>query len=87
MLMALFIWLDAVRYRVYIPLYIAGKCIGIFILMTGWFIFSIQVTIIESFILSGDLFALAAILLILKDIDKESEKQAITDVESFVEDK
>jgi hypothetical protein len=75
-LMALFIWLDTDRYRAYLPLFAAGKCIGIFALL-GWFIVSRQVTMIGSFkgiavfaealLMGGDFFALAAILLIIKD--------------------
>jgi len=77
-LMALFIWLDIDRYKVYLPLYIAGKCIGIF-LFTLWSIVSQQVTIIGSrdaaailaqLILSGDLFFIGAILIIVKSIKK-----------------
>jgi len=73
-LMALFIWLDTNRYNVYLPLLIAGKCVGIFILL-GWSILSKQVTMIESYLLSGDLFALAVILLIIKDAQKPIETQ------------
>jgi len=80
-LMALFIWLDTGRYKTYLPLFAAGKCIGIFILL-GWSIISQQVTMISSFssaaiiagnfvanagliLLSGDFFALAAVILII----------------------
>jgi len=79
-LMALFIWLDTNRYRAYLPLFTAGKCISIF-LMLGWLIVSRQVTMIgslleiaiyaETALLSGDLLALTAVLLILKD-DKDT---------------
>ena len=86
-LMALFIWLDSHRYRAYLPLFIAGKCFSIFILL-GWSIFSEQVTMIgmfynaaiftanfvanaEIFLKSGDFFALAAALLIIKDVNKQ----------------
>lgn len=75
-LMALFIWLDTSRYEVYLPLFTAGKCLGIFVLL-GWSIVSKQVTIMESFILSGDLFALAVILLIMKDVQKPIETQEL----------
>ena len=77
-LMALFILLDAKRYKVYLPLFIAGKSIGIF-LEALWSIMSIQVTIGEGIdysvilaqmILSGDLFSLAACLMIIKYIQK-----------------
>jgi len=75
-LMALFIWLDTIRYRAYLPLFAAGKCIGIFIFLL-WFIISKQVTIMGSFILSGDLFALAAVLLIIRDNREKTKIQTI----------
>ena len=81
-LMALFIWLDTNRYSAYLPLFTAGKCIGIFILL-GWSIALRQVTIIGMFygaavfaeliLISGDFFALAAVLLITKDFQKPTE--------------
>jgi hypothetical protein len=76
-LMALFLWLDTERYKEYLPLFAAGKGIGIFTLL-GWFIVSQKVTMIGCFhgiaiiaellLLSGDLFALAAVFLIIKDV-------------------
>jgi len=76
-LMALFIWLDTCRYKEYLPLFMAGKCIGIFLLL-GWFIVFSQVTIIgrifklavyaEGLIFCGDLISLGAVFLISKDI-------------------
>lgn len=77
-LMALFIWLDADRYRAFTPLFIAGKSISAFILL-GWFIITGQVTMFEGFVLSGDLFALALILIIKKDFNKIEEKKILTD--------
>jgi hypothetical protein len=84
-LMALFIWLDISRYRPYLPLFIAGKCIGILSLL-GWFIIFRQVTMVkglsgvyiaaELIFLSGDLLALATVLLIFKDMRKLMEKPA-----------
>jgi len=77
-LMALFIWLDIDRYKVFVPLYLAGKSIGIF-LELGWSIISRQGTMIGSLnftsivaqlILSGDLFALAAAIMIYKCLQK-----------------
>jgi hypothetical protein len=72
-LMALFLWLDVNHYRAYIPLFIAGKCISIFVLLC-WSVITIYRTIIggaigyyimtEAIFLSGDLIALAAILFI-----------------------
>jgi formate hydrogenlyase subunit 3/multisubunit Na+/H+ antiporter MnhD subunit len=32
--MAIFIWLDSIRYKVYIPLFTAGKFIGLFSLLS-----------------------------------------------------
>jgi hypothetical protein len=74
-LMALFIWLDSTRYRVYMPLFTAGKCIGIFSIL-GWSIIAGQVKIsvvfsgaaaIESLLLYSYLFSLVVILLIIRD--------------------
>jgi len=74
-LMALFIWLDSSRYAVYMPLFTAGKCIGIFSIL-GWSIIAGQVKIsavlsgvanIESFLLYSYLFSLVVILLIIRD--------------------
>jgi len=77
-LMALFIWLDIDRYKAYLPLFLAAKSIGIFIL-AGWCIASKQVTIVDSYVLSGDLFALAAVLIIFKDFQKASQPASITE--------
>jgi len=76
-IMALFIWLDTERYKEYLPLFLAGKCIGIFLLL-GWFIFFSQVTMVgkilgftvyaEGLLLFGDLISLSAVLLINRDI-------------------
>jgi len=78
-LMALFIWLDTDHYKAYLPLFSAGKCIGIF-LMLVWFIVSRQVTMMgklfgvaiyaELILLFGDLLSLGAVLLINRDIKK-----------------
>jgi hypothetical protein len=74
-LMALFIWLDITRYRVYMPLFTAGKCIGVFSIL-GWSIIAGQVKIsavlsgaavIESFLLYSYLFSLVVIILIIRD--------------------
>jgi hypothetical protein len=76
-LMALFICLDTDRYKEYLPLFSAGKCIGIFLLLV-WFIVSRQVTMIggkfgfavyaELLLLCGDLLSLGAVLLISRDV-------------------
>lgn len=74
-LMALFIWLDTSRYRAYIPLFITGKCIGIFTLLSWSVVFG-RVTFVGLFsdyymvaelvFLSGDLLALATVVLIYR---------------------
>jgi len=78
-LMALFIWLDTGRYREYLPLFSAGKCISLFLLL-GWFIVSRQVTMVgkafnfaiyaEVILLCGDLLSLGAVLLINRNVKK-----------------
>ena len=78
-IMALFICLDVVRYKEYLPLFIAGKGIGIITLL-GWSVFSRQVTMIGGFfnvmsLLSFELFAMAVVLIIKKDVMR------LTDVE------
>ena len=91
-LMALFIWLDISRYKPYLPLFIAGKCIGIVSLL-GWFIPFIKGTInielyavfmgVDIIFLSGDLLALAAILMISKDVWNLKEKPAAIDTSKY----
>jgi predicted membrane channel-forming protein YqfA (hemolysin III family) len=78
-IMALFIWIDTDRYREYLPLFSAGKCIGIFLLL-GWLIVFRQVTMIgktlglaiyaEALLLGGDLLSLGAVLLINRNVKK-----------------
>jgi hypothetical protein len=78
-LMALFIWLDISRYKQYLPLFIAGKCIGVLSLL-GWLIIFRQITMInelsgvyiiaELFFLSGDLLAFGIVFFMFKDIGK-----------------
>jgi hypothetical protein len=96
-LMALFLWIDIRRYKPYIPLYIAGKCIGILSLL----VFSItsgRFTMINKFygasvfaeliFLSGDLLALAGILFIFMNRHKFLKKPVLTTVNtSDTEDK
>jgi len=72
--MALFLCIDSVRFREYLPLLIAGKTVGIFVIL-GWLLFSQQSTIITGFIsettiVSFDLFALAAAMVIRKDVKR-----------------
>jgi len=76
LLMALFIMLDTDRYKAYIQLFTAGKCINIFIIL-GWFILTAQVTIVEGLILSCDLFAMALVLLVKKDSGKIAGKRLL----------
>jgi len=81
-LLALFLWLDISRYKAYLPLFLAGKCIGVFLLL----IFSVlsgQFTIMQGFhgktiyaeliFLTGDLLALAGILYIFKELSNKLE--------------
>ncbi|MDR1837462.1 MAG: hypothetical protein LBQ89_07370 [Treponema sp.] len=87
-LMSLFLMLDVSAHRVYLPLFTAGKCIGIFSLL-GWLIVARQVTMIERFpsvniiaeliLLSGDMLALTAVLFISKDTQKLTEKTETED--------
>lgn len=86
-LMALFLWLDISIYKAYLPLLAAGKCITI-ISLAGWSIAFRRVTITsglsgdaaaELIFLSGDLFAMAAILLMIRDKNKLTETQALED--------
>jgi len=71
-IMALFLCLNTVRFREYLPLFIAGKSIGI-ITMMCWSLLSRQNSMIgnifnEASLIIFDLFALAAILIIRKDV-------------------
>jgi len=82
-LIALFLLLNISRYRDYLPLYFAGKCISLFS-VAGWVIISKQETIIWALMNSsrllftpriftgilscGDLFSVAAALLIYREI-------------------
>jgi len=75
-IMALFLCVNAVRYREYIPLFIAGKVIGVFAILS-WLLFSRQGTMIGGFLPdvilgSFDLFAIAAILVIKDDVNNSS---------------
>ncbi|MCL2801802.1 MAG: hypothetical protein FWD28_08615 [Treponema sp.] len=74
-LMALFICLNTERYKVYLPLFAAGKTIAI-VLGIGWLITHQSGTmygelelLLTQIVLSGDLFALTAVLLIIKNIN------------------
>jgi hypothetical protein len=87
-IMALFIWIDTAGFKSYIPLYIAGKSIAIFT-MTVWFTVS-RISMItgiytfqeagEILFISGDLLALAAIIVIFTSLQKSLNKQeAVTE--------
>ena len=81
-LMTLFLWLDTSRYGAYLPLLLAGKCIGVFSLL-GWSIVFRRMImieellngaiiwlapqIIEGILLCGDFLAIAAVLIIIKN--------------------
>ena len=80
LLMSLFILLDTNRYKAYIQLLTAGKCISIFIIL-GWFILTAQVTIMEGLVLSCDLFAMALVLLVIKDFVKSAPKTSLQEAE------
>jgi len=83
-IMALFIWIDADGFKAYIPLFIAGKSIGLFSLAL-WFVVS-RLSIItggifpfeeaaEILFISGDLLALAAIIVIYRNSQRTLIKQ------------
>jgi len=85
-IMALFVWLDTDRYKEYLPLFLAGKCISIFLLLS-WFIVFRQVTMIgnifgsaiyaELILLGGDLLSLGAVLLINKNVKKPNMEEKL----------
>ncbi|MDR1869057.1 MAG: hypothetical protein LBQ82_03625 [Treponema sp.] len=86
-IMALFILIDTARYRVYLPLFTAGKCIGVCTLLV-WIFFAGHHTMItefsgvvvaELFLLSGDLFAIAVVLLIIRSDKKTTETPVLED--------
>lgn len=81
-IMALFICLNTAHYREYLPLFIAGKSIGIFALLS-WFIISQQLSMVSIFLsgitlLSFDLFSLASVLVIKNDVDKSTSGESQT---------
>jgi hypothetical protein len=68
-LMALFLWLDSLRYKPYLSLYMAGKCIGIFLLLIWSMVLrrvilagDLSGGLFELIFLAGDFFAIAAVL-------------------------
>jgi len=76
-IITLFLCLDTIRYKEYIPLFMAGKCIGVFVLLS-WSLYTRQLEISGNFLneitlISGDILALAAIIFIKKDINIQSE--------------
>jgi hypothetical protein len=69
-LMALFIWLDVEKYKAYLPLYLAGKCVGI-VVLAGWIIMGNSSAFFMqrwSVFLSGDFFTIAAVILIMRSV-------------------
>ena len=77
-LMALFLWLDISRYSVYLPLFAAGKSISI-VLLAGYTVASGRFSTFELLFLSGDILALAAIILLLNNIRKLTEVPVLTE--------
>jgi len=80
-LMALFLCLNTERYKEYLPLYIAGKSIGVFSILM-WALISqgnymIGKHIGEMSIAAFDLFSLVVILIIKRDIQKTDEIKLI----------
>ena len=78
-LMALFLWIDARRYKVYLPLYIAGKTVGVCALIvfsisageftiTKWF--SGTASFSHRFFLCGDALAIACVLYVKRILNK-----------------
>ena len=92
-LMALFIWLNSQRYRAYLPLFAAGKCIWISTLL-GWSIVSGQVTMMGRFLgasvfaeivlICGDLLSIIIVLLVYRDNRINSEIKAVTTTEDLL---
>ena len=81
-IMALFLCLNTARYREYIPLYIAGKVIGISAILC-WLLFTRQATMIGGIISdtvlgSFDMLAIAIILLIRNDLNDSSINNLLT---------
>jgi len=89
-LMILFLWIDPSRYKAYLPLYAAGKIIGIFSILV-WIAVSRRLTmsgvfghylVIDLVFLCGDLFALAAIFLISINIRQLSNKTTLAAIDT-----
>ena len=84
-LMALFIWIDIDRYRAYLPLFTAGKCINFFSLFVWCVLRSLTAAQgsyqagVEWILLFGDLFAMTGILIINKHKDKLTRVQVLED--------
>jgi hypothetical protein len=87
-LMALFLWLNLSRYGAYLPLFLAGKIIGLFSIL-GWSVFmrgiraseffegvnSLVPEMITGILLCGDTFATAAVYCIIKKIETTKAAQ------------
>ncbi|MCL2209070.1 MAG: hypothetical protein FWC19_01715 [Treponema sp.] len=78
-LMSLFLWIDIIRYKAYLPLYLAGKYIGIFTIiifslisrrLTVINVSSDSIILTELFFLCGDILAAAGIHVINRKLHK-----------------
>ena len=81
-IMVLFLCLNTIRYREYIPLYIAGKAIGVFAILC-WLLFTRQGTMIGGFVSdivlgSFDLLAIAVIIAIKDNINNSTIDDMLT---------
>jgi len=88
-IMALFLCINTVRYREYIPLYIAGKAIGVFAILC-WLLFTRQGTMLGGFVSdiilgSFDLLAIAAILVIKDVINNSMDEQTAVNEQTNTE--
>jgi len=82
-IMALFLCLNTVRYREYIPLYIAGKTVGILAIIC-WSLLTQQATMIgglirEITLICFDMFTVSALLVIKNDVKNLMSESALTD--------
>ena len=88
-IMALFLCLNTARYIEYIPLYIAGKSIGILAIIC-WSLLTQQATMIGGFIremtlICFDLFAVTALLVIKNDVNRLMSEPAPADGQDKIE--
>jgi hypothetical protein len=82
-LIALFIWLDCSHYKAYLPLFAVGKGLCLLSLLVWFIAFRFNTilytgnVIIELLLASGDLFSIAIILLIIRDVNKLTETKVL----------